>query len=461
MFKKQFSAKSVAIIAFVVPVLGILSDSYNNSYGFFTRALSGLLSPLNLQWLGMRNASAAFNLIFCALLLLGAILFVSSKGKETRLPRFAFAIILFNKAIFTLYALSTILTGSLFAADGRSKLVFLAYLIIRLAWIGLAWQVLDYFNKNKQLEIQTNTDEEQTTSNYVSASSGQRFMNLIADMIMAVLLFSTLIEMLIYSDLHNNILMRFQAVIGEKFTLLILIFIGRLLYYVPFEVAFGATPAKYLTETRVINDNGENSDFSTILKRTLARCIPFESFSFLFGNGGWHDRISATSVVKEKGTGVNGRRYFLVVPIGIALWGLSYWGYSEYGAYSRRREYQAERERIKDDIYHKLDNANTEDFFELKTAGSDYYQDSNVFMKVEKISGNSISFSVIEMNKNGQYSQQDIGKVYSSLKGTFKQVSFTKQELHNAVKSTLAESGSENRGLALNNQLYFINDITK
>ena len=73
-------------------------------------------------------------------------------------------------------------------------------------------------------------------------------------------------------------------------------------YFVVMETLFQRTLAKFLTGTRVVTKTGEHPSFGQIVGRTLARCIPFEAFSFL-GNGnpvGWHDSLSNTRVVNTR-----------------------------------------------------------------------------------------------------------------------------------------------------------------
>lgn len=79
--------------------------------------------------------------------------------------------------------------------------------------------------------------------------------------------------------------------------------LARLLYYVIFETCWYATPAKTLTDTRVVTAKSEKPvTFSTILVRTLARFVPFEVFSIFSAAGLWHDRWTDTRVVKTMPT---------------------------------------------------------------------------------------------------------------------------------------------------------------
>ncbi|MCC9644682.1 RDD family protein [Rhodopirellula sp. JC740] len=72
-----------------------------------------------------------------------------------------------------------------------------------------------------------------------------------------------------------------------------------LFYYVAMEAIFGATLGKFITGTRVIAADGGKAGFGKIIGRNLARMIPFDPLSFLFGDKttGWHDSISGTRVI--------------------------------------------------------------------------------------------------------------------------------------------------------------------
>ncbi len=76
---------------------------------------------------------------------------------------------------------------------------------------------------------------------------------------------------------------------------------GMLIYYTACEYFFkGKTLGKILTNTKVVTIDGEIPTFKTILKRSFARFIPFEIFSFFWSkNGGWHDVFSKTIVVED------------------------------------------------------------------------------------------------------------------------------------------------------------------
>ncbi|MEM7782729.1 MAG: RDD family protein [Planctomycetota bacterium] len=81
-----------------------------------------------------------------------------------------------------------------------------------------------------------------------------------------------------------------------------LFFIISFTYYVFFEAIIQQTPAKLITRTKVVDESGGQPSIGQILGRSACRFIPFEAFSFLFGDRtkvrGWHDKFSKTLVVK-------------------------------------------------------------------------------------------------------------------------------------------------------------------
>jgi uncharacterized RDD family membrane protein YckC len=127
---------------------------------------------------------------------------------------------------------------------------------------------------------------------YVEATKGQRLANLALDYLGFMLLAFVLgivLALVGRADL-------FDGPAGNLFGLMIVA--G---YYLAFEGAFGRTPAKFLTGTKVVDVSGGRARFSQILGRTFSRLVPFEAFSFLGSGHGWHDRWSNTRVVRTRG----------------------------------------------------------------------------------------------------------------------------------------------------------------
>ncbi len=83
----------------------------------------------------------------------------------------------------------------------------------------------------------------------------------------------------------------------QKHMFLVIIILG-IIYYLFYEAVLGATPAKFLTGTRVVDYDGSKPRFKAIFVRTVSRLVPFEAFSF-FADDGWHDKWSETMVAEE------------------------------------------------------------------------------------------------------------------------------------------------------------------
>jgi hypothetical protein len=72
------------------------------------------------------------------------------------------------------------------------------------------------------------------------------------------------------------------------------------LYYIFFEYYYQWTPGKLISDTIVVDKQGDKPDLRTIILRTFARLVPFEPFSCLDSNSwGWHDRWTKTYVIEK------------------------------------------------------------------------------------------------------------------------------------------------------------------
>jgi uncharacterized RDD family membrane protein YckC len=70
-------------------------------------------------------------------------------------------------------------------------------------------------------------------------------------------------------------------------------------YATAFEYGFQKTIGKFITRTIVVDEYGQRPSFGVVLLRSLIRFLPFEFFTCLGGNGGWHDRWTNTFVITE------------------------------------------------------------------------------------------------------------------------------------------------------------------
>jgi uncharacterized RDD family membrane protein YckC len=122
--------------------------------------------------------------------------------------------------------------------------------------------------------------------------NGKRFLHYIIDTIVRYLVMAIPALILESMDVVNYQINEIVEWVG------IIIFMG---YYPIMEFAFQQTVGKMITKSVVVNDfDYGKPSFLRVVGRSLARLIPFEAFSFLGRNPGWHDSISKTLVISKK-----------------------------------------------------------------------------------------------------------------------------------------------------------------
>jgi uncharacterized RDD family membrane protein YckC len=87
-------------------------------------------------------------------------------------------------------------------------------------------------------------------------------------------------------------------------------------YYSSFELYFAQSPAKFLTQTIVVDEFGNKPPNQSIIIRSLVRLVPFDGLSFLGGRPGWHDRWANTFVVNKKELEAQKRSFHSLEEIG-------------------------------------------------------------------------------------------------------------------------------------------------
>ena len=149
--------------------------------------------------------------------------------------------------------------------------------------------------------MQASNRKQFQVSSEIFASHGQRFTNLLVDTIMQLILFFIVLVFMAANAQANGdkaFIANLEKITILKYTIIIVI---SLFYYNFFEIFSARTVGKYITQTIVVDENGEKPNSETILVRSLCRLIPFNALSFLGVYGrGWHDTISKTYVVNKK-----------------------------------------------------------------------------------------------------------------------------------------------------------------
>lgn len=145
----------------------------------------------------------------------------------------------------------------------------------------------------------------QEQKQYTPASNGKRFSNYILDTIFFYifaiiigLIMGLVIGVIMVVTENDSLAIIFDE--ENKLAKYLMGFMIAMVYYSTFEAATGRTLGKYITGTKMINMEGEIPSYGRILLRTPCRFIPFEPFSFLFAETGWHDSLSKTKVVNVK-----------------------------------------------------------------------------------------------------------------------------------------------------------------
>ncbi|UJB18885.1 MULTISPECIES: RDD family protein [Lysobacter] len=126
---------------------------------------------------------------------------------------------------------------------------------------------------------------------YEAAGYGRRFANYLIDSTIAGMIKVAIIIVVGRSAIYHSPLK------DVFFTFAII-----MVYYIMMEGLFGATVGKFVTGTRVVDNEDQPPGWGNIIVRTLGRCIPFEPFSIFFSGEdriAWHDRLSETRVVRK------------------------------------------------------------------------------------------------------------------------------------------------------------------
>ena len=133
------------------------------------------------------------------------------------------------------------------------------------------------------------------------ANHRQRVANWLVDLIVQVIImFIVLVFMSAISIANGNkeFMLNFVKNDIAQYTLAVVV---QLFYFNVFEIFFARTVGKFITQTVVVDENGEKPHYENIMIRSLSRLIPFEVLSFIgTPPRGWHDSLSKTYVVNKR-----------------------------------------------------------------------------------------------------------------------------------------------------------------
>lgn len=121
---------------------------------------------------------------------------------------------------------------------------------------------------------------------------GVRFVNFLLDLVIFAVIASTIIYIV---KTQTNLLDESNKLTDRIFSISLYI-----IYYLFFELIFKSTPGKFITKTKVVNEENKVPSGSAILIRSLVRIIPLEPISIFFYSDKqcWHDRFSNTKIIR-------------------------------------------------------------------------------------------------------------------------------------------------------------------
>ncbi len=285
-----------------------------------------VLSPYHFSYvfedyrLNWGSASYSFNLLTLYLylsFLAGALTYALSKGRELRLIKFNYSLILLSFLINSPFIIARLFipdenNPSLTAKDSNLT-IYLLYMLRALLLFIVAYKALAFFKKEATLELSVEEDGSGRQEEYLlQATKSQRLVNHLVDHILIAIYMITTLKAAINFPLFYNFLKDMEQSLGKELALILIFLTAKFLYFFIFEALCAASPGKMLSQTRVSDKSGNKAGVISILKRTLCRLIPFEPFTFLTGSN-LHDERSDTYVIREQQKGVASSVYLWIM----------------------------------------------------------------------------------------------------------------------------------------------------
>ena len=360
-------------------------------------------------------------ILFSVMLIAGGLLYKKTAGQDGRLLRFCYSVVAVNKGIiFLIIPLSFLFFKKINAQSDSSSIqqlpdfkIFLFFMIFALGTSILAFLITQWLIAEQKMRVYPETGEDGNEEFvFYPISRRKRLAHWFFDTVFALLIVSPVVFQ-VYNLLGStNRYLSLQS-FGDYRLMSVMFLLIMSLYYLLFEGLFNATPAKFITGSRVLDAyNLQKPTFGSILLRTLGRRIPFDSFSF-FGKRGWHDSISGTTVVEEENFGQK-RGYhavwgilFIGIYVGGFAWvklGEEYLDRQESALYTEAREYSK-----------KAEIAAMQPGDVLHGALATYKSDApDLLLIIDKIVGDSLFCTVNIMKKAYGIDRQNVHKYIPS-----------------------------------------------
>ena len=313
MFNHLNPVKTIRIISLIAAIGGLisvlnpvlLSGNFSEAYytwrmicamAFQTVYLTFIDADILIWTFRTDTFSSGLNiadLLFYLLFLIGAILFSIDGFKKVRLLGFCFSVVFFVQCSGLILGVINFIRRYEALKQQNQVAWAIGFFAFNILWLFLSWYVLKTIAKHRAFVVEKFEEDGMQKAVFVSAEKGKRFVHLLVDRVMIILISSTWVWSL------STPIEIIEDRIGDRPTVTLIYILCLFIYYPFFETVLGATPAKFLTSTKVADEFGKRPGFGTILLRTVCRIIPFEAISF-FGDRGWHDSLSRTYVLEEE-----------------------------------------------------------------------------------------------------------------------------------------------------------------
>ncbi|MBF4493839.1 RDD family protein [Flavobacterium sp. MR2016-29] len=427
--------KKITLFALLLSTIGLILGFYRDYDSLLFSILDYISYNISTGREFLWFEGNWLRLFFSFFLFVGGIAYYVSKEKETRLLRFIFSVLFVEHCFFLLIRLYHVFNYIKNAAV-KDILISLGSLAVTLFMLYFLYKSMQYLNKLKELDYETFVYTESTEISYFETNKWQRLLHLIIDSAVFGLMGFQFLDLLMRVPFFHQILENFGTQFSQQVTFAIIVFVFRTLFYFVFEALYNATPAKFLTESRVADYEGLKPTASGIFKRTLSRSIPLDSLSFLF-KADWHDSISETQVYKEKKTGIKGGYYFMLFPLAVFLiYTATLWEEKQ----EKDRYHEAAQRTFEENKAIILDALKVIDSNTVLQLKSGRYDGRTKFLKADKISNASIEFSILNLNENESFNPSLLENKFTVAKDSLDKVTLTKTDLLKMILSKYEES---------------------
>ncbi len=450
-------AKKIALISFVAALLGLINEL---SDWFKYSTWGGFLHIVNVAYMGQTFEEGKLNFVavgFFSMFAFSAFLYWKSDYRETRLLRLCLAFIFFSKILSLSFSIGW--TAWILSKYPEVPFDYLSILFwILVAFHGwLCFKGLQFLNSEKELATEESVYGETTVVQQLAASNWTRFFHSLFDGIIIFFVVSPFAEPIVKTFFGDLV----DSGFGIELRLYVVIFVFQILYYLIFETIFASSPAKFLSESRVVNSDGEKPNFKAVLARTFSRFIPFDGLSFLFG-GNWHDQISSTEVVLEKRTGKSGATYLWSLLVFVLLLPVLYLMKLSYEDYQTKKVIEQNEADNKSYLEKRLDKLSPGDVIWLKS--TNYAPDCIIV--AESGTPKNMEFLLVSDARGDGYLTYDglnikkFAEFYELMKSNYETVTLTAEHLKSAIPKT-GRSEEETFGLPGKMGTYTIESIDK